>query len=211
MKTLNQKGISTVAIIFIVVVILLAGGVVWWISSQKVNRNNKSNTNTNSVINTNIDTSKWPTYDSSKSTLYIFKEFKPAFQFKYPSELIMTEDRLGVYLTEEITGSSIQPEILIGSVDENQGGDILTWCKEKAKYGRNWDSPKNYLLEKIITIDGIKSAYIKFNYPEHQNDNTTYVCIPKDDIIFGVSGIPYDSDIVTRYFDKILETIQFSD
>lgn len=54
MKALNNKGISTLAIVLIVIIILLAGGVVWWGVNRNTNSN--SNQNINNSVNGNANT-----------------------------------------------------------------------------------------------------------------------------------------------------------
>ncbi len=90
MKTLNQKGLTTLSIVLIVAVIIIAGGLLWWSLSDNTelsdNNNgiqNENNTNlavnTNSVVptfNTNVDTSNWMEYKDEELNI----------SFKYPSE-----------------------------------------------------------------------------------------------------------------------------
>ncbi len=130
MKTLNQKGLTTLSIVLIVAVIIIAGGLVWCMGGEKKNNNENTNLNINneninynskpvslleSVFNVEVNTQSWQEYTNYDSGI----------SFKYPNDYgIQTEgeDYVGLRKSEHIDFEGGTPGINISwqqKTDEN--------------------------------------------------------------------------------------------
>ncbi len=94
MNMLNQKGISTTAILLIVGIIIIAGGLVWWGVSRNydTNQNNNNNSNTNTATNSNQNTNINITTDPVTGW-NIYTNDKYGYRLQYPTEWELIQNK----------------------------------------------------------------------------------------------------------------------
>lgn len=144
MKTLNQKGISTTAIVFIIIVVLLAGGVVWW----GVSRNTNINSNQNSNNNFNINGVILETYQNG---LY-------GYSVQYPANWALSDEGDIVNLDNAETNQNIRISVKTKSEDITLLDYILSQTSKADMVEGKYETPTE------VTVNGIKGFRVLGEY-----------------------------------------------
>lgn len=174
------------------------------------NVNSVGNANATSNLNASSVPQGWQTYDSSTSTMQIFRQLDPPFIISYPGGWQRSEELGGLFLTES-SWTGAEPNISIGRLQQTLTGDLIEACKGSNNSTSGNSSSPIYDTARLISVDGVQSAYLAFRLPSSVQPNdkrsdSIQVCIPLRTGTAFIVAQPRDSSLVTTYFDSILST-----
>jgi hypothetical protein len=235
MKTINSKGISTVAIVGIVVIVLLAGGLVWWQVGKGDNGNSNSNTNIlTNTNNTNTATNKNLTQNTNTSVTVdpvtgwnVYTNEELGITFNYPDDWIakqtsVTEGTFNMSLIKNVNESSNQTVIMpkVNQIDYSPAAQCYLTSYNSNSTIDNWidlhdvynDSGLTIIEKKIKNIHQISGTLIDEGGGGPQLTKSYYFISKGKIIRFGyyqdIGTQPYEMFVkYSAVCEKILESL----